>query len=93
MALSVYLEDLPDLSLSLDIDGYDSTYDDYASTDRTLGFKTGLDFSKFLPKTGGDYEPYLKLNYYGLHSMVDDSDTGSSIDLGHAVTLTLGLQF
>ena len=43
MALSVYLEDLPDLSLSLDIDGYDSTYDDYASTDRTLGFKAGLD--------------------------------------------------
>jgi hypothetical protein len=93
VSFSYYADGLPDLSVAFDLGGYQWSEEDYAGSDTTMEFATSLDFSKFLPATGGDFEPYLKLNYYAQQVTTEDSDTGSTAEWGHAAMVKGGFQF
>jgi hypothetical protein len=93
VSFSLRTDDLPDLSLSFDVGGYDLSEEDYASMDHEFELRSSLDFSKFLPRTDGDFKPYLKFNYYARQLISEDSDTGSTSHWGHAGTVILGLRF
>lgn len=90
-------ERLPDISVSLYVDRYDSSYSDYdyvySSRSQSLSFDLGLDFSKYLPVVQSNYEPYLRLNYHGERTRDRDSDLGESTDQVHGGTVSMGLQF
>lgn len=95
ISFSIAPEDLPGLSLSLDVDGFDSIYfdDDYSSNDRSWGLDAVLDFSKFLPVADADRKPYLKLTYQMEGTATEDSEAGASTDWGFALLLLGGIRF
>jgi hypothetical protein len=93
VSFSYYADELPDFSVSFDLGGYEWSEEDYAGSNSSMELGASLDFSKFLPATDGDFEPYLKLNYYAQQLTTEDSDSGSSAEWGHAGMVKAGFQF
>ncbi len=95
ISFSLLPENLPDLSVFLDVDGFDSIYfdDDYSSGDQSWSLDAVLDFSKFLPLADADRKPYLKLTYDMEGAASEDSEAGTSADWGFAVLLSGGFRF
>ena len=94
---SYFVEDFPDLTLSLSYDRNRSLSSDYGfdfdSRDQSWIVGLSLDFAKFMPIFVPEDKPRLKLTYYGEATGNFDSDMGSAKDLGHAIMVSGGFAF
>ncbi|MGE3690196.1 MAG: hypothetical protein AB7F98_02305 [Novosphingobium sp.] len=92
-SLTINREDLPKLSLGIDIGSYDLLYAGYDAREHQLGFHATIDLTKYLPGSGKANERYLLLKAHSDMALRRDTFTPQQFELAPAAMLVFGSRF
>jgi hypothetical protein len=94
LALSFYPDDLPDISLGVNYNSYNSLMPDFGEKygQRSLSLELGVDVSQYLTVGDPKHPPSMNLYYYLIGTETKDTYL-SSRKLEHALAFTMAFRF